>query len=131
MSCFLYAVAEFPALCMPGASVGDVTTTFFALITGAFSLGGLGPIAQAAGEAISAAIDIWDVLDGEVTVDVYDDKAGEKRDIVGDIVISKLVFAYPIRPDVQVLRGLSLHAVAGKSVALGTRSLQVLWMLRG
>jgi ABC-type bacteriocin/lantibiotic exporter with double-glycine peptidase domain len=39
-------------------------------------------------------------------------------DVAGSVELRKALFAYPQRPDVPILKGLDLQALAGKRVAL-------------
>ncbi|CAJ0600939.1 unnamed protein product [Cylicocyclus nassatus] len=96
----------------------DLLTTFFSVMMGSLALGQAGPQFAVLGAAQGAAASIYEVLDRVPEID-SSSKAG-RRDlkIKGNIEVKNVVFNYPSRPDVQVLKKLSLSVKAGETVAL-------------
>lgn len=71
-----------------------------------------------AAKAKLAALNIYDLLDRKTLID-YSDPSGQKREkCVGQADLVKVSFAYPIRPEIQVLKGMELEAAPGKTIAL-------------
>jgi ATP-binding cassette subfamily B (MDR/TAP) protein 1 len=103
-----------------GASAGKVMTTFFAVLIGAFSLGTLAPNAEAINEARGAALRVFAIQDRKSAIDSLSDE-GEKpaeETVKGNIEFRNVQFSYPARPDIEVMRNLSLVVNQGETVAL-------------
>ncbi|KAJ1733703.1 hypothetical protein LPJ72_002728 [Coemansia sp. Benny D160-2] len=97
----------------------QVLNVFFALIIGAFSLGGAAPSISALASARGAAVSVYATIDRQSPIDAIDDTRGISADgISGDIELRNVDFSYPTRCDVQVLNNLSIRVKAGQSVAL-------------
>ncbi|KAI5826571.1 P-loop containing nucleoside triphosphate hydrolase protein [Schizophyllum commune Tattone D] len=95
-----------------------VVNVFFSILIGAFSMGLLAPEMQAVSQARGAAAKLYATIDRVPHIDAYSE-AGRKLDTVhGDITLEGVKFAYPARPDVQVVKGVDLHFPAGKTAAL-------------
>ncbi|TRM57258.1 P-loop containing nucleoside triphosphate hydrolase protein [Schizophyllum amplum] len=100
------------------ADPGVVINVFFAIFIGAFSIALLAPEMQAISQARGAAAKLYATIDRVPSIDAYNE-TGLKPDIVqGDITLTDIKFAYPARPDVQVVKGVNLHFPAGKTTAL-------------
>ena len=54
----------------------------------------------------------------ESQIDASSNEGEVPDDLSGDIEFSDVMFSYPARPDVPVLRGLSVRIAAGQTVAL-------------
>ena len=92
---------------------------FFAVVTGAFSLGQVGPNVAAFSTAQAAAARIFQVIDRDPEIDNTSD-AGRKlkpEEVGGKIAFKNVSFAYPSRPDQQILTDFSLEVQAGETVA--------------
>ncbi|KAJ2654662.1 hypothetical protein IWW48_005975 [Coemansia sp. RSA 1200] len=97
----------------------QVLNVFFALIIGAFSLGGAAPSISALASARGAAVSVYATIDRQSPIDAIEDTHGASADgISGDIELRNVGFSYPTRQDVQVLSNLSIRVRAGQSVAL-------------
>uniref|UniRef100_A0A7I4YIV3 ABC-type xenobiotic transporter n=3 Tax=Haemonchus contortus TaxID=6289 RepID=A0A7I4YIV3_HAECO len=96
----------------------DLMTTFFSVMMGSLALGQAGPQFAVLGAAQGAAASIYEVLDREPEIDSTSPEGRRDVDIKGNIVVKNVVFNYPSRPDVPVLKNLSLTVNAGETVAL-------------
>ncbi|CAI8057874.1 ATP-dependent translocase ABCB1 [Geodia barretti] len=99
-------------------SAGDVVTVFFSVVLGSFSLGNALPEIQTFAVAFGAASAVFEVIDKESKIDTLAGDGETPDDLSGDIEFRDVVFHYPARPDVRVLKGLSLKIIAGQTVAL-------------
>ncbi|KPJ17387.1 Multidrug resistance protein-like 49 [Papilio machaon] len=68
--------------------------------------------------SIGAAKSLFKLLERRSKVDALRNSGTKPDSFKGDIVFDNLYFNYPSRPDVKVLRGLSLRINAGETVAL-------------
>eukprot|EP00179_Madagascaria_erythrocladioides_P007017 CAMPEP_0198307156 /NCGR_PEP_ID=MMETSP1450-20131203/69_1 /TAXON_ID=753684 ORGANISM="Madagascaria erythrocladiodes, Strain CCMP3234" /NCGR_SAMPLE_ID=MMETSP1450 /ASSEMBLY_ACC=CAM_ASM_001115 /LENGTH=1259 /DNA_ID=CAMNT_0044009719 /DNA_START=76 /DNA_END=3852 /DNA_ORIENTATION=- len=88
------------------------------LLFGAFSLGQVSAFAPDIGAARIAATKIFRLLDRESEIDPKD-PSGAKLDIVeGNVSLKGVHFEYPTRPEVKVLRGMSVSVGTGQTLAL-------------
>uniref|UniRef100_A0A158PFX5 ABC-type xenobiotic transporter n=1 Tax=Angiostrongylus costaricensis TaxID=334426 RepID=A0A158PFX5_ANGCS len=96
----------------------DLLTTFFSVMMGSMALGQAGPQFAVLGAAQGAAASIFEVLDREPEIDSRSSTGRRGMTIKGNIDMKNVVFNYPSRPDVQVLKKLSLNVKAGETIAL-------------
>ncbi|KAK9765721.1 hypothetical protein K7432_005722 [Basidiobolus ranarum] len=99
--------------------LGGVITVLFAILSGAFSLGNVGPNLQAFSMALGAAHKLYEVINRVPAIDSYSTegiKPSEKPR--GLIELSHVSFHYPARPDICVLQDISFSVEPGKTVAL-------------
>ncbi|KAJ2777742.1 hypothetical protein H4R18_004989 [Coemansia javaensis] len=97
----------------------EVLNAFFSLVMGGFALGNAAPSISAVASARGAAVKVYRVIDRASPIDAVDTERGRAADgIRGEIELDDVHFHYPTRPDVPVLRGLSLRVRAGQRVAL-------------
>lgn len=82
-----------------------------------------GPNVATFGRAASAAVNLFELIDRESQVDVFDPSGVQLTALVGNIELDSIVFSYPTRPDIVVLRNLSLKIPFGKVTALVVSSL--------
>ncbi|CAL9183320.1 unnamed protein product, partial [Musa hybrid cultivar] len=61
---------------------------------------------------------VFAVMDRFTHIEPEDDKGHRPENLVGDVDICRVDFAYPARPDVLIFSGFSLTIEAGKSTAL-------------
>lgn len=69
-------------------------------------------------KAMAAAHDLFKTIDRESKIDALSTEGSKPSECCGDIVFDNIVFAYPSRPNVQVLRGLDLVIPADKTTAI-------------
>lgn len=69
-------------------------------------------------KASSSAEEIFKTIDRQSEIDPFNEEGETPTACVGDIQIEGVTFTYPARPDVTVLKGLKLSALANKTTAL-------------
>ncbi|MFH4979050.1 hypothetical protein AB6A40_005759 [Gnathostoma spinigerum] len=97
---------------------GTLLTVFFSVMMGSLSLGQAGPQLAVLGVAQGAAGAIFEVIDRIPEIDTISRSGTRPRDIKGYIKLKGVEFSYPTRPDVKILKGISLDIEAGQTVAL-------------
>ncbi|KAJ7207327.1 ste6-like protein [Mycena haematopus] len=100
------------------ATAGTVVTVFTAIMTGTFSLVILGPQVQAIVLALGAAAKLYDTIDRVPLIDSSDPRGLKPSVVSGALEFKSVRFTYPSRPDVPVLKDISLSFPAGKTTAL-------------
>ncbi|MBA0680121.1 hypothetical protein Goari_011841 [Gossypium aridum] len=96
----------------------DVFQVFFALTMAAIGISQSSSFAPDSGKAKSAAASIFAIIDRESKIDPSDESGMKLENVKGDIELHHVSFKYPSRPDIQILRDLSLSIRSGKTVAL-------------
>ncbi|MBA0736895.1 hypothetical protein Gogos_010383 [Gossypium gossypioides] len=96
----------------------DVFQVFFALTMAAIGISQSSSFAPDSGKAKSAAASIFAIIDRESKIDPSDESGMKLENVTGDIELHHVSFKYPLRPDIQILRDLSLSIRSGKTVAL-------------
>ncbi|KAG6840985.1 hypothetical protein C0991_002875 [Blastosporella zonata] len=100
------------------ANAGEVVNTFLAVLIGSFSLAMLAPEMQAITHGRGAAAKLYSTIDRVPDIDSAD-PSGLKPEVVhGEITLEDIKFSYPSRPNVQVVKGVSINFQAGKTAAL-------------
>ena len=66
----------------------------------------------------AAAASVFAVIDRVPPIDSLSDKGDPPPSPLGQIELRNVHFVYPARPDVQILKGLSLKIKKGETVAL-------------
>jgi ATP-binding cassette subfamily B (MDR/TAP) protein 1 len=69
-------------------------------------------------KASASADELFKIIDRQSNIDSLSGQGKIPKECRGVIEIKDLRFAYPTRPDIPVLRGLTLSAPAGKTTAL-------------
>ena len=69
-------------------------------------------------KAIAASHDLFKTIDRESKIDALSKDGSQPPECHGDIVFDDVVFAYPSRPNIQVLKGLELVIPANKTTAI-------------
>ncbi|QRV77587.1 ABC transporter transmembrane region [Ceratobasidium sp. AG-Ba] len=101
------------------ADAGKVVNVFIAILIGSFSLAMLAPEQQAISQARGAAAKLFQTIDRVPPIDslstsgLVPETAGP-----GKIELRNVKFNYPSRPDVRILKDLTLTFEAGKTAAL-------------
>ncbi|EHA97327.1 Multidrug resistance protein 3, partial [Heterocephalus glaber] len=99
-------------------TIGNAMTVFFSILIGAFSIGQAAPCIDAFANARGAACMIFRVIDSNPKIDSFSERGHKPDSIKGNLEFSQVHFSYPSRPDVKVLKGLSLRVRSGQTVAL-------------
>ncbi|KAL0985399.1 hypothetical protein UPYG_G00156400 [Umbra pygmaea] len=99
-------------------TIGIVLTVFFAVTSGVFAMGQTSPNIQAFASARGAAHKVYNIIDSKPNINSYSED-GHKPDVIkGNIEFRNIHFAYPSRPEVKVLNGMSLTVHSGQTMAL-------------
>ncbi|GAB4829081.1 hypothetical protein Ancab_018743 [Ancistrocladus abbreviatus] len=101
------------------------TTTFskafrvvFALTMAAMGISQSSSFTPDSSKAKNTAASIFAILDRKSKIDPSEESGVTLDDVQGEIQLHHVSFKYPTRPDIQILRDLSLTIHAGKTVAL-------------
>lgn len=97
---------------------GTVFNSFFAVLIGAFALGRSIPHFSDFSKGMSAAYHVYAVIDRVPEIDVLGGGGLVPDSVVGHVELRNVHFHYPSRPDVPIMKGLSIKAEAGKTYAL-------------
>ncbi|KAJ7612414.1 P-loop containing nucleoside triphosphate hydrolase protein [Mycena rosella] len=100
------------------SSPGGVINVFMAILIGSFSLAMLAPEMQAINHGRAAAAKLFATIDRVPDIDSAYEGGQKPEHVEGEIVLEDVVFSYPSRPTVSVVKGLSLRFPAGKTAAL-------------
>ena len=103
---------------MYAVDVGTVITVLLSIMIGSFSLAMLAPEVAAVTSAMGAAAKLFATIDRVPAIDSADPSGLSPEKIVGEIELKDVKFSYPTRPDVEVLKGVSLVFKAGETTAL-------------
>ena len=100
---------------------GDVMTILFSIIMSTFALGQAAPCLQAFAEGLAAGVELFALVDSANTDSLIEDSNTAKTVLNGvtvrKISIENVSFRYPSRPEVEVLRNVSLTISEGQKVA--------------
>ncbi|KAF9421163.1 hypothetical protein HW555_002875 [Spodoptera exigua] len=93
-------------------------SVFFGVMTALGNFGIVGSLVRSFGLARGAGAQIFNLLQNVPTINPLLDKGFVPHTAEGTIELKNVVFQYPSRPDVPVLKGVSLSVKRGQSVAL-------------
>jgi ABC transporter fused permease/ATP-binding protein len=99
--------------------VGDLTTfIMYSIFVGA-AMGSFPDLYANLQKAVGASERVLEILaeQGE-NISIIESENGIKQPIKGDLAFDNVVFAYPSRPEITVLKGISFNADAGQRVAI-------------
>ena len=96
---------------------GEVITAFFSAMIGGIILGQLAPIGTSMIAGLPAAARLYALIDRVPDVDI-EAPGQELKAVEGSITMRGVHFAYPSRPQTEVLRNFDLEIAAGQTVAL-------------
>ncbi|KAM4030758.1 ATP-dependent translocase ABCB1-like isoform 2-T3 [Anomaloglossus baeobatrachus] len=99
-------------------SIGKVLIVFFSVLIGTFSLGQAAPNLESIANARGAAYEVYRVINKERPIDSSSHEGHKPDKLTGHIEFKNIQFCYPSRPDIQILKGLTLKVEAGKTIAL-------------
>lgn len=91
---------------------------FLAVLIGSFSLALLAPEMQAVTHARGAAAKLYETIDRVPAIDSADPAGLKPTSIEGHIEFKHVSFNYPSRPNVPIVKNLTLSFPAGKTAAL-------------
>lgn len=98
--------------------LSQLLIVMMSVMTGAFVLGNVAPNMQAFMTAVAAGGKIFNTIDRSSPIDAEDD-AGDKPDtVVGNLRLENIHHIYPSRPEVVVMKDVSIDVPAGKTTAL-------------
>ncbi|KAF9781642.1 P-loop containing nucleoside triphosphate hydrolase protein [Thelephora terrestris] len=100
------------------ATAGEIVNVVIAILIGAFSLGLAAPEVQAIAHARAAAAKLYATIDRVPTIDSADPGGLKPESCDGHITLENVQFTYPSRPNVPIVKDLSLTIQAGSTVAL-------------
>ena len=91
---------------------------FFALTFAAMGISQSSSFAPDSSKAKSAAASIFSIIDRQSKIDPSDESGTTIENVRGEIELRHVSFKYPSRPDIQILRDLSLAIHSGKVIIL-------------
>lgn len=95
-----------------------VITVMMAVMIGAFNLGQIAPHIQAFVTAVAASAKIYNTIDRLSPLDATNDQGEIPDSALGAIRLDHIKHIYPSRPEVVVMKDVSLTIPAGKTTAL-------------
>lgn len=99
-------------------SIGKVLIVFFSVLIGTFSLGQAAPNLESIANARGAAYEVYKIINKPRPIDSSSNEGHKPDKVIGHIEFKNIHFSYPSRPDIPILKGLSLQVPAGKTIAL-------------
>jgi ABC-type multidrug transport system fused ATPase/permease subunit len=118
---FIMALAWWYGAQLVAAGTADFASmmrVIYAIVFAAMTIGQSAAMAGDWSRAVSAAAELFYILDRTPPIDVRAETGQQLPRIQGHLQFDQLAFTYPQRPTVPVLRGLSLAVPAGQTVAL-------------
>lgn len=97
---------------------GTVMTVIFSIFIGAFSLAMMAPNLTALNYALSAAGKVFETIDRVPEIDSSSKEGLVPDQCRGDVEFRNILFHYPARPDIPVLRDFSLKVSPNQTTAL-------------
>ncbi|CAG8341177.1 unnamed protein product [Penicillium salamii] len=100
------------------AESGEIFTVIMSVIVAATSLTSIAPHMIEFTRAASAASELFRLIDRKSAINPFDESGKKLDHIEGVVEFDHVSFAYPTRPNTQVLSDFSLQIPAGKTTAL-------------
>ncbi|GLT31783.1 hypothetical protein SLA2020_064920 [Shorea laevis] len=100
------------------ATFSDVFQVFFALSFAASAISQSSSFAPDSSKAKTAAASVFSIVDRKSKIDPRNESGMTLYNLKGEIELQHVSFKYPLRPNVQIFRDLTLAIHAGKTVAL-------------
>lgn len=88
---------------------------FFCIVYGAWYLGSAAPYFENIAAAKAAAGGVFKIIEQKPEIDSFSTTGEQPKKVIGNITFRNVFFNYPSRPDVKILRGLTLDIPAGKN----------------
>ncbi|HEY0111345.1 MAG TPA: ATP-binding cassette domain-containing protein, partial [Fibrella sp.] len=98
--------------------LADLITFLFLMAFIGGSVAGMGDLYAQIQRTIGASERIMDLLNEAPEVDIVSPATTLAAPIAGDVSFENVRFTYPSRPDIDVLKGISLRVNAGQKIAL-------------
>ncbi|XP_075982316.1 multi drug resistance 50 [Anticarsia gemmatalis] len=98
--------------------VSTMIAVFFGVMTGSANFGISSTLMEVFGVARGAGAQIFNMIDNVPTINPLLNHGVTPSTIEGNIELKNVVFHYPSRPDVPVLKGINISVKRGQSVAL-------------
>lgn len=95
----------------------QVLVVFFGMMMGSMALLQLPPNLVAVSSAMGAAYRIYNTIDRVPEIDVDGTEGDKPEKLTGEIEFKNIAFHYPTRPDIPILKDLSLKIRPGMTVA--------------
>ncbi|KPJ08553.1 Multidrug resistance protein 2 [Papilio machaon] len=103
----------------PGTyDVNTMLAVFFGVMTGTGQFGMSSMLMEVFGVARGAGVQIFTLINNVPKINPLLNRGSTPATINGDIELRNVIFHYPSRPDVPVLKGVNLSVKKGQSVAL-------------
>jgi ATP-binding cassette subfamily B (MDR/TAP) protein 1 len=103
---------------LSAATAGEVVNVFMAILVGSISLAQLAPEMQAITQGRGAAAKLYETIDRIPNIDSSNPSGLKPKNVDGHITFENVEFNYPSRPNVPVVKDLSIFFPAGKTTAL-------------
>uniref|UniRef100_K3XDV4 MDR-like ABC transporter n=1 Tax=Setaria italica TaxID=4555 RepID=K3XDV4_SETIT len=100
------------------ATFPEVFRVFFVLVLGASAISRASAFGVDSTKANDAAASVFEILDRKSKIDYSSEEGVIITSVRGDIDFQNVFFKYPLRPNVQIFKDLSMRIPSGKSVAL-------------
>jgi len=97
---------------------GDVLTVFFSVVFGGFSLAQTTPCIKAFALAKQAGAKALLIIERKSKINVGESNGKRLEHLEGEIEFKDVTFAYPLKPDRNVLKGISFKVEKNKKTAL-------------
>ncbi|KAI1457756.1 P-loop containing nucleoside triphosphate hydrolase protein [Annulohypoxylon moriforme] len=98
--------------------LSSVLIIMMSIMIGAFNLGNIAPNLQAFGTALAAAAKIFNTIDRMSPMDPTVETGIKLAKVSGAIRLENVKHIYPSRPEVTIMKGVTLDIPAGKTTAL-------------
>ncbi|KAJ2033739.1 hypothetical protein H4S03_005449, partial [Coemansia sp. S3946] len=99
-------------------SMSKMTGVLFAAVFSSMAIGLLVQFSPMISKGAVASRGIYKTLNRKSLIDSLDSSGNSPEKFEGNVEFKDVKFSYPLRPDTKVLKGISLEALTGKSVAL-------------
>jgi ATP-binding cassette subfamily B (MDR/TAP) protein 1 len=100
------------------ATAGAVVNVFMSILIGSISLARLAPEWQAVTDGCGAAAGLYETIDRLPDINSSDPGGLKPKKVEGHITFENVNFNYPSRPNVPVVKNLSISFPAGRTAAL-------------
>ncbi|KAI3420255.1 Multidrug resistance protein 1 [Globodera pallida] len=97
---------------------GTIFIVFFSVMSGSTALGAALPSFASISSAKGAARHVLSVINRKPRIDAYSNDGQLLRKVKGEICFKNVRFAYPLRREIEVLKGVSFKVSPGRKLAL-------------